>query len=345
MTFDDKNNIVEVCIFESFLAKYFLEHPEIFDTLFNKMYSALDAFLKANEGNTDFDRRLFIVLSEVTQSHPTMTDLNAIKESGSVLVWNEFLKFFSEFVMTMPDLNYPPLKTVNPTESLKALTHYSLFSKSPAQAQKLLLEKMRPDYLFSDEHRGCVDVDNAKVKPSFNIGILSEHKNTTIPKPLVNGLTFANYPSKQVYAPKEDSEMADWLREHYLPVISGASGTTGKTVSAISALCFLSSKEYKLLGLLIASATVALGHHSFFEVLRPLSFLTGFIEEQDSLFAFYEQVIPKDIKALDSYKEHMNSDYGVSLIMNLGFVETESEGADFSFGDTDSDESEFSNSR
>ncbi|MDR3503370.1 MAG: hypothetical protein P4L79_12405 [Legionella sp.] len=333
MTFDEKNNIVEVCIFESFLAKYFLEHSEIFDALFNKMYSALDAVIKANLDtvikanleNGSFERRLFIALSEVKQSHPKIIDLNAIKESGSVLVWNEFLKFFSEFAMTMEGLHYPPLKPVNPIESLKALAHYSLFSNDPARAQKLLLEKMRPDYLYSDDERGCIELDDAKVNPSFNIGILSENTNTPIPEMLVNYLKFENYPSKQIYAPKEDSEMADWLREHYLPVIRGASGTIGKTVSAINALCLLSPNEYKLLGLLIASATVALGHHSFFEVLRPLSFMTGFIEEQSNLLDFYEQAIPKEVKALESYKAHIRSPYGASLITEMSFEETDDE--------------------
>jgi hypothetical protein len=325
VTFDDKNNIVEVCIFESFLAKYFLDHSEIFDALLDKMYDALDAMITANINNRDFERTLYVVFTQVQQSHPGVSDLNAVKESGSVLVWNEFLKFFSEYAMTMEGLNYPPLKPVNPLGSLSALAHYSLFSNDPAQAQKRLLAKMRPDYLFSDDDRGCIELDDSKVKPSFNIGILSEDTNTTIPEELVNYLKFENYPCKQVYAPKEDSEMADWLREHYLPVISGASGTIGKTVSALNALCLFSSTEYKLLGLLIASATVALGHHSIFEVLRPLSFMTGFIEEQSTLLGFYEQAIPKEIKTLESYKELMSSPYGASLITKMSFEETDDE--------------------
>ncbi|WP_428413851.1 hypothetical protein [Legionella sp.] len=325
MTFDDKNNIIDVCIFESFLAKYFLEHPEVFDALFDKIYTGLDALILANEENKDFERRLFMSLSAVMQDYPTITDLQALKESNSVLVWDTFLKFFTELTMSMKGLHYPPLQPVNSLKPLNALAHYGLFSNDPVQSQKLILEKMRPDHLFSDAERGCTDVENAQAKPSFNLGILSESMKTAVPEKLVNYLKFANYPSKQIYAPKEDSEMADWLRDRYLPVISGASGSIGKIVSAMSPLCLFSPEEYKLLGLLIASATVALGHHSFFEVLRPLSFMTGFIEEQSTLLAFYEQAIPQEIKALESYKEHINGPDGASLIKDMGFDETDEE--------------------
>ncbi|MFJ1268259.1 hypothetical protein ACD661_06800 [Legionella lytica] len=325
MTFDDKNNIVEVCIFESFLAKYFLEHSEVFSELYNKIYEAIENLRKINEKNEDFERKLYMSLSPLIRDYPAITDLTALKESGGVLVWDTFLKYFTEIIMSMEGLLYPELQLENPVTPHNALAQYGLFSSNPVQVQKLILEKIRPDYLFTDAERGCMEVKKALAKPSFNLGILFENKMTVIPESLVNYLKFANYPSKQIYAPKEDSEMADWLREHYLPVISGASGSIGKIVSALSTLCIFSSEEYKLLGLLVASATVALGHHSFFEVLRPLSFMTGFIEEQSTLLEFYEQAIPPEIKALASYKEHINGPEGALLIQDMGFDETDEE--------------------
>lgn len=113
--------------------------------------------------------------------------------------------------------------------------------------------------------------------------------------------------------------MAQWLRERYLPVISGASGGIGNTVSKINSLIELSKKEYQLLGLLVASSTIALGHHSFFEVLRPLSFFLGNLEDKSNLLEFYEQVIPEDIKHSPSYIAHIKSDNGMKLIEEFVF--------------------------
>ncbi len=323
MTFDDKNNIVEVCLFESFLAKYFIEHPEIFEPLLDKIAIAIDSLIQANSKNSDFDRRLFATFTETLSQDSSLKNFDAVKKSRSLIIWDTFLKYFIERVMTIPNLIYPSLKRESSLESLKGLIHYSLFNTTPNLYQKKLLEKMRPNDLFSDENRGCIELEEEPVVPSFNIGILSETSETSIPEELVNYLKFENYPSKQFYAPKEDSEMANWLREHYLPVISGASGGIGKTISYLTTLLNFSSIEYKLLGLLVASSTIALGHHSFFEVMRPLSFIMNFIEEKEDLCAFYEQVIPAEIKALSSYKEHMSGPYGAALIKNLSFAEKE----------------------
>ncbi|BCA95885.1 hypothetical protein TUM19329_22460 [Legionella antarctica] len=69
----------------------------------------------------------------------------------------------------------------------------------------------------------------------------------------------------------------------------------------------LSKIEYQLLGILVASSTISLGHHSFFEVLRPLSFFIGELEEKSNLLEFYEQTIPEDIRLLPSYKSHIEN--------------------------------------
>ncbi|MCC5792830.1 MAG: hypothetical protein JJT82_09535 [Legionellaceae bacterium] len=149
-----------------------------------------------------------------------------------------------------------------------------------------------------------------------NLGILA---NPDFPPDLSGKLTFENHPARQYYEPREDSQMAQWLRAHYLPIISGASGGVGKTLSGLATFIELSAQELRFLGLLIASSTIALGHHSFFEVMRPLSFVTAPIEEKKSLLEFYEQMLPAEVLELASYQEHINGPYGAALIKHLQF--------------------------
>ncbi|OCH99468.1 hypothetical protein A8135_07235 [Legionella jamestowniensis] len=51
MTFDHKNNCIEVCLFESYLAKYFIEHPEIFEPLISKILTAFEQVIARKSNN------------------------------------------------------------------------------------------------------------------------------------------------------------------------------------------------------------------------------------------------------------------------------------------------------
>lgn len=323
---DDRKNVISVCRFESFLAKYFLEHPEVFDALKDKILTAIEKLVELNSKNTVFGRLFYSVFSCLLEQEHPITNLKAVKESRSLVMFDTFLKYFIERVMTITDIVLPSLKEEETTASSStseatgsALQKGGMFTlfKMPLVSSDLLLAKMRPEVLFSDKNRGVVTIEDEDSEyASRSIGILSP-KDT--PAKLENYLKFPNYPSRQYYLPKEDSEMARWLRAHYLPVISGASGGIGKTISGLAKLMSFSSSDYMFIGLLIASSTIALGHHSFFEVIRPISFVIDCIEEQTNLLAFYEQVIPQEIKVLESYKEHMKSEEGASLIEGIFF--------------------------
>ena len=287
MRFDNKNNNIEVCLFESYLAKYFLENPELFRNLTQKIIAAIERLIELNSDNKGFDRELYAVFTLVSKVHPGITDINALKRSTSLIVFDTFFKFFTEnIIMALPFLKQSPLG------------QHSLFASAKI---------MRPDRLFSEENRGVIELDDVDEETSCNFGILSIEDT---PKDLHNFFEHKHFPSRQLYMPKEDSLMAQWLRERHLPVISGASGGVGKTLSSLSNLVLLSKKECLLLGLLIASSTIALGHHSFFEVMFPLSFHTGELEDKPSLLEYYEQVIPEEIRCLESYKEHIRNTGG-----------------------------------
>ncbi|WP_058449826.1 hypothetical protein [Legionella jamestowniensis] len=235
--------------------------------------------------------------------------MNALKQSKSLVVFDTFTKFFTERVLSYPAIKLPEkgLKNSNEIPSLSALVQQSLF-KSKQFGKTQLLNRMRPATLFSDRNRGIVAVENLDEIETRNLGILSTEDT---PNDLKDYFVSPHFPSRQYYQPKENSLMALWLRKYYLPVISGASGGVGKTISEINSLIVLSTNDYKLLAILIASSTIALGHHSFFEVIRPLSFFVGELEEKSNLVEFYEQVIPEEVKQLPSYKSHIETYSGL----------------------------------
>lgn len=307
MTFDDKSNSIEVCLFESYLAKYFIEHPEIFQPLMNKILEAIEQVIAINSEDSMFNRILFTVFSQLLEECPEIKDMDALKESKSLVALDTFCKYFTERVMSLPSIKLPEIELENSINisSLSTLTQHSLF-KSKQCGETIFLEKIRPAYLFSIKNRGVIEIDCSENEETRNLGILSS-KDT--PDNLKDYFLLPHFPSRQYYKPKEDSMMALWLREHSLPVISGASGGIGKTVTKINSFVMLSKIEYQLLGILVASSTIALGHHSFFEVIRPLSFFTGDLKEKSNLLEFYEQAIPEEVRLLPSYKEHIKAHF------------------------------------
>lgn len=301
MALDDKNNIIEVCTFESVLAKYFIEHPELFKSLTDKIFAAIEHLITANSENASFNRLLFSVFSTLNDEYPGVSDMKSLRKSSSIVLFDTFFKHFTERVMTIPALILSACELHNShTSSEKYLVNHSLFKSNDRQ----FLEKMRPANLFSVKNRGVVDFDPAKEEETQNLGILSTEDT---PELLKDFFSSPHAPSRQYYQPKEDSLMALWLRKHFLPVISGASGGIGKTLSKLNLLIPLSKAEFNLIGILIASSTIALGHHSFFEVMRPVTFVTGELEMKKTLLEFYEQVIPEEVKRLPSYKEHIKN--------------------------------------
>ncbi|WP_298628377.1 hypothetical protein [uncultured Legionella sp.] len=300
MKFDDKNNIVEVCLFESFLAKYFIDNSDIFNPLLDRIATAIESFITKHENNEKFDRLYFTIFSSMIEYK--LQDFNAVKASRCLITWDTFLKYFMELLIN--------------EERFISSEHPASFFKKKAPSLSEMRAKMRPQYLFSEEHRGVKELKSSCRYKSHNMGILSI---SDTPPELINLLKFKNTSSRGFYEANEESNTANWLREHYLPVISGVSGGIGLTVAGLTSLMSLSSRDYQLLGLLVASSTIALGHHSFFEVLKPLSFINGDLEEKDTLLEFYEQVIPEDIKMLESYKTHMSGTHGAVLLEECDF--------------------------
>lgn len=321
MTLDERGNIVEVGQFESFLAKYFLENPGIFQGVRNKILDAVEQLIVLNAKHERFNRLLYLVFSILTsEGYPEIEDMKALRASNSVVLFDTFCKYFSEGVMELPDLILPLEQESSLAQPVERTLTQTSFFKAPKLNEAQFLSQIRPAVLYADTNRGTVAAEERPERRTKNLGILSVKY---LPDALKNYFAHPHAPSRQYHQPKEDSLMGMWLRKHYLPIISGASGGVSKTLNKLRLLSSFSSAEYQLLGLLIASSTVALGHHSFFEVIAPLSLLTKKVREQDSLLAFYEQVIPEEIRSLPSYQQHMEQ--YAPLINEFNFDKPEAE--------------------
>lgn len=324
MKFDEKKNIVSVCLFESYLAKYFVEHPAIFQPLTDKIFNAVKRLIEDNAKNRMFDRHLFSVFTRLMDIDQTISDFKSLRNSNSIVAYDTFFKYFVEDIMKNLTIRIPEnhSSAAKHVPRLAELCHFSIFHDYQKGIDSLY-RIMRPRWLFKNSNRGVTELKEKEPadEPSNDLGILAS-KDT--PDTLKGYFPNAHLPSRPLYSPNESSEMAKWLRKYHLPVIAGASGGISITVSYLSSIVQFSKEEYQLLGILIASSTIAMGHHSFFEVMRPLSFFTGTLEEKDCLLAFYEQTIPEFVKKLPSYQEHMKSTAGATLIEEFAFREKSS---------------------
>lgn len=322
MALDDRGNEIEVCLYESYLAQFFIEHDEYFKPLLDKTLDVIEAIADINQSNRVFDRMFFSVFSTVKETNPNVSDITSLKQYGSIVDYDTFFKYFAERCMPLKSIEAPKLgmtHAVNEVPNLHALSHWTLF-KNPTFGIDKLQKTLRPQLLFSDRNRGATEVVVDEEQGTNSLGILSEDDT---PENLKNYFQFRNYKCRQLFLTNDMSEMAIWLKARHLPVISGASGGIGKTLSLLAPYMNFTIEEYQLLGLLTAASTVALGHHSFFEVMRPLSFLTGELKDTDNLFAFYEQVIPESIKETEVYQHYVSGSKGAILIEDLKIEDEE----------------------
>lgn len=309
MKFDNKNNIIEVCQFESFLAKYFVENPQHFAPLITKILDKLEFIISINSDTENFDRELFSIFSILALTDSSIQDLNALRRSSSIIAFSSFLKYFTENIMSLLDIKLS--KQSNKEQAKTAALPKSLFFNQP----KPTLLELRPDAFFSEENRGVTELDEDNPQIAVrHLGILAPQDT---PEELQNYFMKPHEPSYQFYAPKENANMAIWLRQRYLPVITGASGGIGKMVCQLTRLMSFNLEEYQLLGILVAASTIAHGHHSFFEVIKPLSSISEPLQDTDNLFDFYQQTIPLSIRKSVTYQQYAASQHGKSLIIEL----------------------------
>ncbi|MCC5792216.1 MAG: hypothetical protein JJT82_06350 [Legionellaceae bacterium] len=153
---DDRNNIIAVCLFESYLAKYMIEHPEIFDTILEKIADTLEKIISIHTQDRHFDRTLFSVFSILAEQQKEIKNFSALKTSRSLIAWDTFLKYFVERRLHQVESTMLQVSSDTSDVSADTLSHFSLFSGS-YQRLTSFGDRMRPEALFSETNRGVVE--------------------------------------------------------------------------------------------------------------------------------------------------------------------------------------------
>lgn len=352
---DKRSNDVEVCLFESYLAKFFMGEPSYSVALFAKIFSAIDNVIRLNQSNKMFDRHLFSTISIMQQEYGTQFDYNDIKQSQHIMLKLSFLKNFSERVLPLAvfkkggsvrlgaahnhESPRSSSETVQAIPSLHQLASLSLF-KTPSLGKNQLRKYIRDSIIFKPKERGThcntrelgqslttifaekeADADDCSAGDGDNLWtknfgiVLPEH----CPLDLQDYFETAHYSAQFEHSPLETSRVAQWLRSRYLPVVAGASGSAEILLTSLSSLVYLDRKEIQLLFLMLSTSMIALGNHSFFEVMLVANHCGFEIKATQSLLELYLQCIPANIKRSEAFIAFLLSDKGAPLIKGYDF--------------------------
>ncbi len=287
---DEKHNRISITLFESHLAKFILEHPEIYEAAYLKLFEALKAPCATNE------RLQYSVFSMLQIQYPEYHAFESFDEAFYLPAADYLLKLIGDYL-------FPAQSSSSPQSFLHTP---SISSRSPTNP-------FRNQLLFDEENRGVSEVEPDEITLTKAIGIVSDAHRTS---DLDNYFEQAIEASGQYYQPKESAYVATWLRHHFLPIISGASGSTEALISRLLPRApDLTTEEKWLIVFTQACNMVANGHHSLFEAILVADDL-GLIplSEADTQQTLYLQAIPPVIQENETFIRFMNADFIQSLL-------------------------------
>ncbi|MDF1678031.1 MAG: hypothetical protein P1U32_04980 [Legionellaceae bacterium] len=292
---DERRNPVSVTLFESYLAKFILEHPAHYQGAYLKLFDALKPACALQ------DRIQHAVFSLLQAQHPEYTSFDDFHpEHFSLSAADYLLKLLADHMFT-------PSKSPSPPNFFTAT---DMTTRSPTNL-------CRNKKLFSDANRGVIGVEPISSPPhlTHTIGIVSKAYQ---PPDLTDYFAAAIEPSGQYYEPAETSHVAIWLRERNLPVIAGASGSTEALIARILPYApVLSAEEKRLITFTQACNMVANGHHSLFEALIVADDLELIlVQEADTQKALYLQCVPASLLEDEAFIAFMGSELVQNLLPN-----------------------------
>ncbi len=312
-TRDERNNIVSITLFESYLAKFTLDNQSHAKVFYQKLLvgiekyfqdpksnEALQQFIQNKTKNYSLERHLFNVFSQVS-IYPGQDSFKNMINNFHLPAADYLIKLIAE-------------EFLGPLESLQEQKCGFFESKtgrrSPYQAS-------RNPSLFNEINRGVVPVSENKDgedEAEFStcaIGIVSEKYRTHdldgyFAKPI--------YPAGLNYWPNEDSFVAKWLRDKHCPVIAGSSGSTEMLISRVFPIIpQLTKEEKQTIVFAQACNMVAHGHHSFFESMLVADTVVFNLSPQKTLKEHYLQCIPNWIKDSQLFQNFLLSEPIASL--------------------------------
>lgn len=316
--YDERNNLIAATLFETYLAKFILEHPhyyqevyfKVFDTIQNYLSAdplknpKLKFFLESQSARYDFQRHQYTLFSKLTESFKEQTSFDTLRTHFNLLSANHFIKLIlDEF---LPDETI--LKNTLPN-----IYSFQFFSASTPRRSPN--NPNRSTLLFSPENRGANEIDyDEEPGKTHAIGIVSPR---FLPNALKHYFDSAIDSTRDLFSPNEDSYVAMWLRERNLPLMTGASGSTEALISRLFPMCALSEDEKKLLIFAQACAMVANGFHSFFEAMIVLDHLGQGLDDTATLLDYYLQCVPDVIREDASFIAFLSSEPIQSLLKDI----------------------------
>ncbi|MDF1646282.1 MAG: hypothetical protein P1U61_04765 [Legionellaceae bacterium] len=288
-TRDEKNNRVVITLFESHLAKFMLNHPELYQAAYLKLFETLKLACASSD-----ERLLFSVFSLLNHEYPEYHTFGHFQDVFYLPAADYLLKLISDYLIR-PTTPSPTLfQTISPT------------ARSPVNL-------LRSQRLFADKNRGVIAIEPDEVIRTKAIGIVSPQYR---PYELEGYFTQEIEASGQYYKPDEDSYVAGWLRKRQLPIISGASGSTEALITRLFQYApELTKEEQQIIIFTQACNMIANGHHSLFEALLvadDLELIT--INDTETQKAFYLQCVPEKILTHETFTHFMASDLVSSLL-------------------------------
>jgi hypothetical protein len=340
-THDEKNNIIAVTLFETYLSKFVLEHPMFYQTLYAKTFQAIDdyfhkdpqnnpqlqAFLSRQSSRYDLDRHLYTIFSRLEEQFPDQRSMDTLRENFSLSSADYFIKLIIDDFL-VPPMESPVMMgspTHNRTSSIDeedspATSLGGFFSPGHGLSRRSPYNPNRPAYMFSPENRGATEVieDEDHEMVIYAIGIVQlDYLTEDLRQYFKNPIT----PARFNYYPNEESYVARWLRKHHLPVISGTSGSTEGLISRVLSLSDFTDEEKQMLIFTQACNMVANGHHSFFESMIVADHFGFKLEEKENLINFYLQCVPISILNSDEFNTFINSPLIKELLIDMPIIE------------------------
>ena len=182
-----------------------------------------------------------------------------------------FERHFSPELISQP-VSYPIPKT-----SFLKLGFFcqSILQKSMNTEQNKmyddLLSYLMPDSQFSEKNRGRREIGIEK--KSHDFGILEEKD---MPSWAKNWHKRNIYPAKEVYRQDPSSSIVESYKKNNIPFIAGPSGTTAYCLLGVLFLLPITNAQLKEYVNLLAAGMIALGHHSFYDVMQTANNLKIF---------------------------------------------------------------------
>ena len=319
---DEKQNVVVVTLFETHLAKFVLEHAEIYKDVYFKLIDSLSELTKANpETNKilqaffqttpkgyDLSRYLYTVFSRVNESYPGHDSFESLKSNFNILACDYFLKIIADELLNTKLMRSPTPPSPG-------------FFTPPSPGKRSPYDPARCAQLFMPANRGVIPIeeeDETSEMSTRDIGIVSMDWGNDAFK---NHFETPVYPARFNYLPDEKSFVAQWLRKRHLPVIAGASGSTDLLFSRLLPLANLNPAEIKLLLVAQSCSLVANGHHSFFETMLVADHFGYHLQDTDTLIDYYLQCFPDAILKSEAFISFLENDEIYGLLDSMPLYE------------------------